>query len=71
MTSVPLKISDEFYETLAQRVASQVADMLGRPAEWLTVAQAAVHLQTGRLAACSSTAPSSTPGLEASNARRQ
>ena len=46
MTSVPLKISDEFYETLAQRVASQVADMLGRPAEWLTVAQAAVHLQT-------------------------
>ena len=46
MTSVPLKISDEFYETLAQRVASQVADMLGCPAEWLTVAQAAVHLQT-------------------------
>jgi len=46
MTSVPLQISDEFYETLAQRVASQVADMLGRSAEWLTVAQAAVHLQT-------------------------
>ena len=46
MTSVPLKISDEFYEALAQRVASRVAAMLGSPAEWLTVAQAALHLQT-------------------------
>jgi excisionase family DNA binding protein len=43
---VPLRIWDEFYETLSQRVASRVAEMLGHRAEWLTVAQAAAHLQT-------------------------
>ena len=48
MTSVPLQISDEFYETIARRVASHVADSLARSAEWLTVAQAAVHLQTSQ-----------------------
>ena len=46
MTSVPLQISDEFYETVAQHVASQLAEMLGRSAEWLTVGQAADHLRT-------------------------
>jgi len=43
---VPLQISDEFYETVGRRVASHVAEMLVRPAEWLTVAGAADHLQT-------------------------
>jgi excisionase family DNA binding protein len=43
---VPLQISEEFYETVGQHVASQLAEMLGRPAGWLTVAGAAAHLQT-------------------------
>jgi excisionase family DNA binding protein len=43
---VPLLISDEFYETLADRVASRVVAMLGNPAEWLTVAEAAAYLRT-------------------------
>jgi excisionase family DNA binding protein len=48
MTSVPLQISDEFYETIARRVTSHVADTFGHSAEWLTVAQAALHLQTSQ-----------------------
>jgi len=43
---LPLQISDEFYETVGRRVASHLAEMLGRPAEWLTVAGAAAHLKT-------------------------
>jgi excisionase family DNA binding protein len=46
LTRVPLEISEEFYETVGQRVASHLAEMLGRSAEWLTVAGAAAHLQT-------------------------
>ena len=41
---VPLQISEEFYETVGRHVASHLAEMLGRPAEWLTVAGAAAHL---------------------------
>jgi excisionase family DNA binding protein len=46
MTAVPLQIFDEFYETVAQRVASHVAAILDRPAEWLTVPQVAAYLRT-------------------------
>jgi excisionase family DNA binding protein len=46
MTSVPLQISEEFFETIARRVASHVADILARSGEWLTVAGAAAYLAT-------------------------
>jgi hypothetical protein len=43
MTLVPLQISDEFYDEIARRVASLLEQPPG--AEWMTIDQAARHLQ--------------------------